>query len=388
MLQCKWIFVTALLAFLLVDAVHGTTCSDLVDPMVRTFSDLSKYQGNKQAFDPMNTGSAGNYVQIDKVKSNLEKNDFISHQSDYIMRLYLGGKGIETMESQTFNQLHCLRYLNLEDNQLTELPGDVFNELEMMVHLNLSGNNLDNLPDELFGTMHRLKDLDLSHNKIRSLRRHLFENQTNLQHLNISHNQLNFLHLEDWKFLDSLAIVDLSFNVIHSIEFPTTFFFTDLTRMFLNDNQLKDLNVFSMRNKMPHLVLLRLDNNPFACDDLAYILRGLDDSKVNYDGRNKTMSNIGGIDCVDFTDAVLATLTPMAETNDKNDKIMEHVREMMTQINDLKIILFLFIIIFCIAMLFIFKQSSLTLGSCRTLLTRFQRTRSSDATIENLRLIP
>ena len=79
--------------------------------------------------------------------------------------------------------------------------------------------------------------------------------------LDLSWNHLDHLYKEDFKHLNNLTILNLSFNQIAYIQPGTWSFSKNLRRIFLNNNHLKYFEIFR-----PTLISLDLSNNPLECN--------------------------------------------------------------------------------------------------------------------------
>jgi Leucine-rich repeat (LRR) protein len=90
--------------------------------------------------------------------------------------------------------------------------------LDNLVKINLSNNKIKNLPSRLFCYSKKLESLDLSSNVIETLNPVLFHDLVNLESINLSKNEIN--HLPDSLFFYStkLVSIDLSINLIKKIE--------------------------------------------------------------------------------------------------------------------------------------------------------------------------
>ena len=91
---------------------------------------------------------------------------------------------------QQIEQLQQMVVLDLNYNQLTELPPQIGN-LKSLYQLHLAGNQLQELPPEI-GNLNHLLFLDLGNNNLRRLPPQI-GNMTRLQLLNLNFNQLRQL---------------------------------------------------------------------------------------------------------------------------------------------------------------------------------------------------
>ncbi|XP_035441869.2 uncharacterized protein LOC118270401 [Spodoptera frugiperda] len=82
----------------------------------------------------------------------------------YLSALYLQNNAITTLPSDIFTTLKHLKYLDLRDNQLTDIPASIKLHHNLS-HLLLQNNKLTTLPNEL-GTVPNLKVLQLGGNPL------------------------------------------------------------------------------------------------------------------------------------------------------------------------------------------------------------------------------
>lgn len=87
-----------------------------------------------------------------------------------LRRLILRYNRIEKIDSEWFDQVANIEYLDFSSNKLvTFANSNVFSGLKRLKVLNLSHNNLATLPSGIFSTIPQIQDLDLSYNYIGKL---------------------------------------------------------------------------------------------------------------------------------------------------------------------------------------------------------------------------
>lgn len=144
--------------------------------------------------------------------------------------------------------------LNLENNQLTELPEDI-GELTSLKELHLENNQLTALP-EAIGELMELEELYLGHNQLTALPEGIVQ-LTELHHLNLGSNQLTTLP-ESIGALTELEHLHLGSNQLIAIPESITRF-TNLTFLSLEHNQLTRLPEGIVR--LTYLLVLKLEHN-------------------------------------------------------------------------------------------------------------------------------
>ncbi|KAF5272203.1 hypothetical protein FQA39_LY01285 [Lamprigera yunnana] len=324
-LPTKIVFVVGLILYTvpLVRSLQSNECVEVSNPNIRTFKSLIEYQGNKIPFDPREEKFKGNYVRFSKVEINtLHKNGFVSLESEHIAKLFLDNLQIHLIEEGAFLSLNCVVTLDLKRNHIETILRDTFDGLQYLHYLDLSYNELSEIPDNVFHFIVQLKTLNISNNNLRVLHPNSFYNLILLEELDISYNDLykinpvtfqyfnnlinlqlgsndfEYLDLEKWNNLSSLKILNISGNNLKSVDFLYHFSFaSNLTELYLNDNNLTQLNSFALRKHVPALERINISKNPWLCADLIKILSALKDSRIEFNGSEISNPNLSGIGC-------------------------------------------------------------------------------------------
>ncbi|XP_014361485.2 protein artichoke [Papilio machaon] len=132
-----------------------------------------------------------------------------------------------------------LWYLDISDNQISEIPVSAFQSIPSLVHLNMSHNSHINvLPQNVFGENQALKIIDLSHVGLKALPVNLFLKNPSLEKIYISHNLLQEVSENTFKNLRNLTVLDLSYNHIVSIKTPAFVNVMSIQYLSLKGNQL------------------------------------------------------------------------------------------------------------------------------------------------------
>ena len=122
-----------------------------------------------------------------------------------------------------FTGLSNLRFLSLDGNSLSQLPGGVFSNLSSLQTLSLSDNSLSALPDRAFSGLSNLRFLSLDGNTLGTLPDSVFSGLSSLQTLNLSGNSLSAFPDSAFFDLSGLQILNLKGNMLSTL--PDSMFF-------------------------------------------------------------------------------------------------------------------------------------------------------------------
>lgn len=269
---------------------------------IRTFKDLSEYQGNNKPFQVGKPGFKGNVIAFNvKTIDELEKNSFIAQGSNFVEGVILKGKQIKTIEEEAFVTLFCCRSVDLSDNKLTNLSTKVFNGLDNIEELNLSGNLLETVSISTFFLMSpTLEQLYLSRNRFKTINMEAFQslyrlsvitldqnklsqinmdilNATFVQNVNLSFNHLQTLTLNNQ--LNNLTVLDLSNNHLHEMPYLKL---SVLQTLNVSRNSFGIINITKLREVEPELRLLELNNLPMDCHHLQEVVEELHENGIQW----------------------------------------------------------------------------------------------------------
>lgn len=202
-----------------------------------------------------------------------------------VHNLQLSGCKIKTVSSEALNgQEQYLKNLNLQDNDLSEVPVEGLRLMRSLVLLDLSHNRISEVPDGAFETLTKLATLKLSDNNVTLTDGALRGLEGSLKNLNLKGTKQKEIPISI-RGLKTLAFLDLSQNSIRELPGPDgirTFDGLDsLTALNLERNliqTLEDNSFFGIRNTLSSLSLLNnlLPDFPTGAVDSLAELRVLD----------------------------------------------------------------------------------------------------------------
>lgn len=162
----------------------------------------------------------------------------------------LSDNGITYLPEGLFHNTREIREIYIQNNELEMLPKRIFNRLEQLLVLDLSANKLksEHIEDETFGGLIRLIVLDLSHNAVTRINRNMFKDLFFLQILSLNNNTIGFIEDNAFSPLFNLHTLNLGQNKLHTIE---DHFFNGLfilNKLNLNNNMLSFVGENAFKN--------------------------------------------------------------------------------------------------------------------------------------------
>lgn len=201
--------------------------------------------------------------KIDAIEIKLSKlevlTDDICKSLPFIRLFDVRSVGLTAIEENAFEECTNLKLVILDANHLTTLPPRMFHWNWKLTEVRFWANNLTKIAENLFENNKKLAHVDIGHNRLTYLPKNLFKNNPALTTL-----MLNSIGLSDVSFLDEVVILKR------------------LTKIYLHDNHLADVNVESLILKFPNLNTFWLHENEFWCDRQMKMYKFLDAKDVDY----------------------------------------------------------------------------------------------------------
>lgn len=187
-----------------------------------TFTGLKNLKDLSLSFNPLQDTVGNVFEDLEKLES-LEMS-FIYSRSGF--------------EFDILRPLVKLKWLSIDYNNIRRIPDTSFENLSALQYVNLDCNQLQNIPVKLFKSgFHRdLKEIRLYHNKIVEINSHTFEGLMSIETILLTRNRIG-------------TIRSLAFNNLEQ-----------LTRLLLNQNNVKRIEPHAFSN-LPNLKELNLQNN-------------------------------------------------------------------------------------------------------------------------------
>lgn len=136
-------------------------------------------------------------------------NDIFIHLPN-LKKIKVKNGGVATLKPQLKSS--NLIGIDLEGNQINEVPSEAFLYVDQLQSLLLVNNKIEKLNVDSFKGLSALKELSLQDNKISEIPKGAFDMLTQLTHLSIKNNKLNMLHGDMLHHNKQLEVAQFDFN--------------------------------------------------------------------------------------------------------------------------------------------------------------------------------
>ncbi|KAL0894556.1 hypothetical protein ABMA27_013128 [Loxostege sticticalis] len=229
-------------------------------------------------------------------------------------RLHLNKNSIKFIQADAFVAMPALRELHLSNNSLTDMNEGPFWNLPALKGLDLSYNYFQRLQPKMLYNLPALRRINLSNNQIAIVDPITFIELPLLEYINISGNALVSLHPATFRNLGNLYEIDASANKL--MEFVPGLP-RGLEQLYLQRNQITSLPVPPSPDlDLPALRTLDMSSNgiqkiPHGCMKTLHSLRrlymrrnGLRQIEVN------TFSDLGNLEILDLSNNQIMSVHP------------------------------------------------------------------------------
>nr|CAI5822950.1 unnamed protein product [Callosobruchus analis] len=279
----------------------------------RVFESLKQYQSNNISFNPNDSNYQGNEVKFstEKFEERLEKNSFISYESNHIFGITLAHKHLRFIDDWAFFSLDCLYFLDLSFNNLTTVSRGTFLGLPNLKILNVSYNAITNVTDQLdlahlynldlshnalrklpsFTLLKSVKVLNISYNQIEEISETVFDKMYSLEELYLDHNHLRILEFLHWEGLKSLRQLDVAYNFLNRVDIDSKFLTRDLKMLNITGNNITDLEIENINIILQKLTILDIGNKNWRCFALSIIQSNVKQTNISIRCHNSTLQS-------------------------------------------------------------------------------------------------
>nr|XP_031542271.1 leucine-rich repeat and transmembrane domain-containing protein 1 isoform X3 [Vicugna pacos] len=126
--------------------------------------------------------------------------------------------------------------LNLQDNQIHQLPALAFKSVPQLTTLNLCNNSLSNLTPGVFHGLQHLQVLNLTQNSLHSLESRLFHSLPQLKELDLSSNNIRHLPTTLGEPWENLTVFAIQQNRLQQLDRALLESMPRVRHLFLKDN--------------------------------------------------------------------------------------------------------------------------------------------------------
>ncbi|XP_047525405.1 protein artichoke-like [Pieris napi] len=271
----------------LINSVHNTTFSSSniiynLDLSHNNISDISFLRNSL----PNVTILFLNYNNLTKVEQGLFSNHMYLKTLDLSMNnivsiepfslplkslqyLYLAGNKLNgPIKKDVFSPAKLLRFLDLNNFNITKIEKQAFINLPVLVRLNVSHNQIEDIDPDNFKTTANMINLDISYNQLSKFELNISSlggtkalylnnnklkvvpsaNLTEIIYLDISNNEIDNISFPIFRTFHSLRVLHLSHNSLNSFNNPYTNTLKELSDLSLSHNQIYSLNISYFNN--------------------------------------------------------------------------------------------------------------------------------------------
>ena len=170
---------------------------------------------------------------------------------------------ISKIHNGQFNE-SFINVINLEHNEITEIPSLAFQNLPLIHTIDLSYNKVDKIQDGAFLDLPYLHILRLKNNKLTSFKHEFFNfvqyEKTELRILDLSHNDITFIQPEAFKIHPQTLWINLAHNRLSYFPYLFVQSLTNLQHLDVGNNVIEKIEPEDFANST-HLRELSLANN-------------------------------------------------------------------------------------------------------------------------------
>lgn len=220
--------------------------------------------------------------------------------------LNLSCNDFSSLGRTSFCQFKKLRELDLSFNNISIIDQDAFDNLENLELLNISECSLSTLDSKTLACLKKLKKLHLGSNQLKELHKDTFSNLNNLELLELSSNRLKLIEPELFSNLKNLKKIDLFCNELKSLHLKTFEKLHNLEEIDLNSNEIKELDTDTFNNciNLRKLLLYCNQLSQLTCKSFVQNLINLTDLDLSCNHIVKmdvnTFSNLNNLERLDL----------------------------------------------------------------------------------------
>ncbi|KAK7122607.1 hypothetical protein R3I94_019653 [Phoxinus phoxinus] len=227
------------------------------------------------------------------------------------------------------------RLLNLQRNNLGNLPTGGFSEMKGLISLHLQHCQIREISSQAFKGVKKLIYLYLSNNMISTIKTGAFEDLTELTYLYLDGNHITILPKGIFSPMVNLFILQLDNNKLRELQPGTFTGANDLRWLYLSGNELSSIQPGSL-DEVENLAILTLDNNQLSTYPLLAMskLRVVEELNLSKNplslipdhafrsfGRYMEKLNLNNMSLEKFSNAAFEGVTALKSLHLENNKL-------------------------------------------------------------------
>uniref|UniRef100_A0A3P9CUC0 Chondroadherin-like protein n=1 Tax=Maylandia zebra TaxID=106582 RepID=A0A3P9CUC0_9CICH len=198
-------------------------------------------------------------IQLNVTCANKNLTQVPPNVDERTVKLDLQGNDIQELPTGAFMHTPYLTHLSLQRCNIHKVKEAAFRGLGRLVFLNLSNNNIDILYQEAFDGLSSLKQLIIDRNRVKEIQPGAFSQLGSLNLLSLSHNQLVYIPNMAFQGLQNIKKLRLSNNCLIYLDTEAFAGLFTLTRLSLDHNELHTGPLVAL-----HVTRLDLSYNPMT----------------------------------------------------------------------------------------------------------------------------
>ncbi len=192
-----------------------------------------------------------NLISIDMSKNYVRRLDQGVFSNNYLNEVNMSGNLLKELEQATFVNLPILEVLDLSHNDIVGIKNGAFDAIPRLKRLLLQYNRMSSYKGDFFANMDNdtdLHTLDMSYNELTYLYPESFVYHPQLMSVNFAHNKFSFFPTQFIRGLKQLKDLDLSFNLIKSVDDGDFSNLPRLKDLDLSSNEIESVSETAFQN--------------------------------------------------------------------------------------------------------------------------------------------
>lgn len=178
--------------------------------------------------------------------------------------------------------------IKFQTSRLHTLTSKICERFTNLEELDLSGVSLRKIDADAFDQCTKLRRLNLSGNQLTEIDSNLFKNSQNLEVIDLHGNYLQEVDLSLLEGLSNLMIFDVSRNRLQSFAAYKSPKLSMMHELYLQNNELTELNEHAIVQKFPNLEKLGITGNFLQCkrvEEMSQLFEEYDIATTTEDGK-------------------------------------------------------------------------------------------------------